>query len=230
MLTKWVFFFSLLLLAIGLIKPLQAEQQIKAIVFDFGSVIARTDKQAVVKFISHSLHISQEEAVDAIQQLKRYTLQEKEEQDFWIDYANAKSMILPDQWVEKLNEARFYALIETPGMVNLVKDLQKQGYPTALLSNVRESQAAVKRRLGYYHLFDPVLLSYEIGFKKPHPEAYQILLKRLNLPPQNVLFIDNQPRNVEAAKLLGLDGIVFVSREQLIEELKIRGIEVSSCL
>jgi epoxide hydrolase-like predicted phosphatase len=230
MLTKWLSLFSVLFLLIGTLSYLHAEQQqqkIKVIVFDFGSVIAKTDKQQVIQFIAQSLHISPEEAQDALKQLKQHTLQNKDEQEFWVTYANMKGITLPNNWVEKLNDARSHALKEIPGMIALVKDLQRQGYQTALLSNIRESQAAIKRKLGYYDLFHPAILSYEIGIRKPDPKAYQILLSRLQVPPQVILFIDNQQINVEAAKKLGMDGIVFTHTNQLIQELKQRGIEVS---
>lgn len=230
MLPKWIFLpLSILFLFIGIVGYLQAEQkQIKVIVFDFGSVITKTDKQSIIHFIAQSLHISPEEGEEAIHQLKQDTTQNKSEEEFWVAYANKKGMALPDRWNDKLSEVRFKAIKEMPGMISLVKELQRQGYQTALLSNVRESQAAIKRKLGYYHLFTPALLSYEIGVKKPDPKAYQILLSRLQVPPQAVLFIDNQQVNVEAAKKLGMDGIVFTGTSQLIQELKKRGIEVSA--
>jgi len=227
--TRWFSLLSMLFLIISTISSLQAteENKIKVVVFDFGSVIAKTDKQEVARFIAQSLHISESEALKAIEELKEHTVQGKAEQNFWIAYANAKGIILPNQWIEKLDEARLRALKEIPGMVKLVKDLQKQGYQTALLSNVRESQAAIKRKLGYYGLFDPILLSYQIGVRKPNPKAYEILLSTLKVPPQSVLFIDNQLKNVEAAKALGMDGVLFINRDELIQELNKRGVEIS---
>jgi putative hydrolase of the HAD superfamily len=155
-------------------------------------------------------------------------MQNKAEPEFWVAYANKRGLTLPANWMEKLNDTRRNAIREIPGMIALVKELQRQGYQTALLSNIRESQAAIKRKLGYYNLFNPVLLSYEIGVRKPDPKAYQILLSKLQVAPQTVLFIDNQPVNVEAAKKLGMDGIVFTNRDQLAQELKKRGIEIPS--
>lgn len=229
MLMKWVPFFAFLFLIMNNYGSLHAEKrQTKIIVFDFGSVIAKTDKQQVIHFISQSLKISPEDAQHVFQQLKEHTSQEKGEKEFWNTYAKEKKVTLPDHWLEKLDEERLSALQEIPGMVHLVKDLQRQGYQTALLSNVRGSQAAIKRKLGYYNLFDPVLLSYEIGIKKPDPEIYKLLLSKLQALPQTVLFIDNKQANVDAAKELGVDGIVFLSSDQLIQELGKRGIEIST--
>jgi len=229
--TKLTRLFFLLCFTVIFCSLLQAEQtkQNKVIVFDFGGVIAETDKEEVDHFIAQSLHITESEVQKAIAQLKLYTDtdQDKDEKDFWIKYAKEQRINLPQHWMQLLNQERFRALKTIPGMIALVKDLQKQGYQTALLSNVRKNQAAIKRKLGYYELFNPILLSYEIGARKPHRKAYDILLRRLNASPQQVIFIDNKRSNVEAAKSMGMDAINFVDANQLIQELRKRGIEVS---
>jgi len=161
-------FLPIFLFITSLFPHLEATQnrQIKVIVFDFGGVIAKTDKQQVAHFIAEMLHLSESEAFHALAELKIYTNQEKKEEDFWTEYATIKEIVLPTDWMEKLAEARLRALRPIPGMVALVKVLQEQGYQTALLSNVRKSQAEIKRKLGYYELFNPLLLSYDIGAKK----------------------------------------------------------------
>ena len=69
----------------------------------------------------------------------------------------------------------------------------------------------------------PVLLSYEIGVKKPNPEAFKILLQKLQLSASFVIFIDDRIENVEAAKNQGIDAILFVNPSQLKDELEKRG-------
>lgn len=104
----------------------------------------------------------------------------------------------------------------------MVKILQRRGYRTAMLSDVTQYQAEIIRKMGYYDLFSPLLLSYEIGVKKPNPEAFRILLKTLNLPASSVLFIDDRTENVEAAKKEGIDSIQFTSPLQLQKDLEKR--------
>ena len=78
-----------------------------------------------------------------------------------------------------------------PESLAIVKTLQSQGYQTAMLSDVTQYQAEIIRKMGYYDLFTPVLLSCEIGVKKPNPEAFQTLLQKLKLPASSVLFISS---------------------------------------
>lgn len=228
MVTKYPILFCFLFFLTSAFYPLTGAQEtkIKAIVFDFGGVFAKTDKQQVAEYVAKQLNISENEAKDVLLQAKEKTENDSMESDFWQNYSKTKEKKLPNDWLNQLNTARFQALKETPGMVDLVKELKKQGYQTALLSNVRKSSAQIKRKLGLYDLFHPTILSYESGYKKPDVKAYKLMLDKLNLPPQEVLFIDNRQVNIDAAKALGMDAILFENAEQLTQALKDRGIIV----
>ena len=91
-----------------------------------------------------------------------------------------------------------------------------------MLSDVTQYQAKIIRKMGYYDLFQPALLSYEIGVEKPHSEAFEILLKKLHLPPAAVVFVDDKSENVVAAKRQGIDVIQFISPKQLQDDLEKR--------
>jgi putative hydrolase of the HAD superfamily len=233
MLTKWITSFSLFLYFSSLI-PLHAAlpnetppSPPEVIVFDFSGVIAKTDKEELAEFIAGSLELSQEEALQALAQFKIYASKGGTQSDFWIAYAKSHDKSLPPGWFEQLYEAQLKAVKEIPGMTDLVKNLQKQGFQTALLSNVKEHHAKVKRQLGYYDLFYPVLLSYEVGANKPDPKIFEILLERLNKRADQILFIDNKLINVEGAQAMGIDSIFFTSKDQLIDALKERGVDAT---
>ena len=110
-----------------------------------------------------------------------------------------------------------------PEMYVLVDQLKAQQIPVALLSNIDDRLSNLIRDFGFYEPFEPCLLSCEIGVEKPDLKAYELLLKTLNLPAKDVVFIDDRPENVEAAKTLGLDAILFKSEQQLRNELRTRG-------
>ena len=67
--------------------------------------------------------------------------------------------------------------------------------------------------------FDKWILSYEVGFKKPAIEIYQKAMEWASVEPQKILFIDDMEKYVEVAISLGMQGIHFISAEQLKEEL-----------
>ena len=113
-------------------------------------------------------------------------------------------------------------LNESKEMRALVKFYKELGYRIALLSNVTAERAALLRSQGFYNDFSPALLSCEIGVDKPDPKAYQILLDTLQVSPENCIFIDDKSVNIEAAKALGIDAILFLSPQQVADELRMR--------
>jgi putative hydrolase of the HAD superfamily len=67
--------------------------------------------------------------------------------------------------------------------------------------------------------FDKWILSYEVGFKKPAVEIFQMAIGWASVEPQRILFIDDLKKHVEVAISLGMQGIHFVSAEQLKKQL-----------
>lgn len=205
------------------------QTQIQAIMFDFGGVIAKTDNQQVAHFIMKALDLSEDQAWVAVKKLKEAMKDDEEdfdEEEFWISYAESEQISLPADWTEQLDLAKKEALHTIPGMLELVQDLKKQGFIVGLLSNVHKSKVQIRRDMGFYDFFDPLLLSCELGVKKPDPKIFEILLNTLQqLLPEEILLIDDKQANIEAAGAFGIDGIKFSGYKDLIEELLKRGIE-----
>jgi len=67
--------------------------------------------------------------------------------------------------------------------------------------------------------FDKWILSYEVGFKKPAIEIFQKAIEWALVKPEKILFIDDMKKHVDVAISLGIQGIHFISAEQLKEEL-----------
>ena len=76
----------------------------------------------------------------------------------------------------------------------------------------------------FFHWFDGRVVSGEEKLRKPANEFYQILLDRYNLAPADVLFIDDNARNIKAAEALGIRSIRFRDPDQLETELKKEGL------
>ena len=71
-------------------------------------------------------------------------------------------------------------------------------------------------------IFDKWILSYEVGFKKPAVEIFQRAIEWALVEPQKILFIDDMKKHIEVAIALGMQGIHFVSAEQLREEAYVK--------
>jgi putative hydrolase of the HAD superfamily len=85
----------------------------------------------------------------------------------------------------------------------------RPAYRTAILSNADQSLRDRLRQLGIHDLFDTVVSSAEEGVAKPDAEIYRRAAKRLGLPPESCVFVDDYEANVQAAQALGMRGIVY---------------------
>jgi epoxide hydrolase-like predicted phosphatase len=196
---------------------------VQVVVFDFGGVVAKVNTSQLKNFFTSTVNISDSELSDAFREMQVYVSQGGTESDFWEQYAITHEKNLPLGWFDQFDNIFREAFEEIPETIQIIKELQAQGYKTTLLSDMTEHQAKIICQMGYFDLFHPLFLSYQTGVKKPDPEAFKILLKGLNLPPTHLIFIDDRNENVEAAKKEGIDAIQFSNPEQLKEELKKRG-------
>ena len=76
----------------------------------------------------------------------------------------------------------------------------------------------------FLHWFEGIVVSGDEKTRKPFPEFYQILLDRYQIDPGKAIFIDDVPRNLQGAEVLGIKGIHFQSPGQLRTELKTLGL------
>jgi len=91
-----------------------------------------------------------------------------------------------------------------PDFVAVAEQLKKR-YVLAMLSNdVSEWSAYLRSRFALDRLFASVVISGDQGFRKPDPRLYHVLLRSLNVAPQQCVFVDDQPRNLETAAQLGM--------------------------
>jgi epoxide hydrolase-like predicted phosphatase len=214
---------SLITLSFTVAASLMAISQ--AIVFDFGGVMTgEPNREAVITFICQSFCFSKEEFEKVNQEKRLAVKQGKTDEEFWISYAKNKGIQLPDNWGLSFKSVMRDAIGINPEMYILVNQLKEQHISIALLSNIDERLSKLIRDFGLYEPFNPCLLSCEIDAEKPDLKAYELLLTQLNLPPKEVLFIDDRLENIESAKTMGFDAILFESEQQLRNELRKRGI------
>jgi putative hydrolase of the HAD superfamily len=110
---------------------------------------------------------------------------------------------------------------EDPEVNNGIMYLKSKGYPVFLLSNTNELHFSyIMERYPIVHSLDEWILSYEVGAKKPKQKIYDTIFERTNTARNEVLYIDDIPEYVEAAKNYGLQGLVFKNAKDVWELLK----------
>ena len=110
----------------------------------------------------------------------------------------------------------------------LIKNLSKNGYKIYLLSNMNQSFYDVVEPSGLLDMVDGYVLSFKEHAIKPHTEIYKILIDRYNLNVEESLFIDDNSKNVETAKLLGMNAICVEKDkyDDLINKMKEKNINI----
>ena len=126
------------------------------------------------------------------------------------------------RWVDMLGGA-----IEDS--VTILKELidLKRHKVVALTNWSAETFPIALERFDFLHWFEGIVVSGEEQTRKPFKDIYDIALNRFDLTPEHTIFIDDNLRNVEAARQLNIKGIKFDNPRQLKQELKKFNIEVS---
>ena len=118
-----------------------------------------------------------------------------------------------EQWIDSIGEA-------FTGTVEILKQL-KHGYSLYGFSNwSAETFPYAREKYDFFDLFDDMVISGVVGFVKPEPEIYRIMLDKIGRPAQECLFIDDSLPNINQANTMGFATIHFQSPAQLEEELK----------
>lgn len=93
-------------------------------------------------------------------------------------------------------------------LVDRVRKLQADGYRTGIITNnVAEFGEGWRGLIPVDDLFEFVVDSSSVGVRKPDPAIFQIAIDTLGLPPSKIVFLDDYPANVVAARAQGMHAI-----------------------
>ena len=199
---------------------------IKTIFFDIGGVLIDIHPERTYQYLSDSADVEvsmvkESFPWDAHDQYERGIMNNE---DWFITYKES----LPQPCCLKRSDfwnAWKLLLGEEKNTVNILEALNKQ-YSIWLLSNTnpKHIQDEIEKRYLFPSLVNGAVYSYDVGFRKPEKEIYEIAMQRANTKPQECLFIDDLLENIQAAKQIGIEGIHFRSSEQLKQDLVHLGI------
>jgi putative hydrolase of the HAD superfamily len=112
--------------------------------------------------------------------------------------------------------------IENKEVSEIIRSL-KGRWRLGLLSNTDPLHFSyILSKFSVISTFDKFILSHEVGFKKPDARIFQKAMEWASVEPQKILFIDDTKGHVDAALSLGMQGIHFISAQQLKKELLIK--------
>jgi 2-haloacid dehalogenase len=100
--------------------------------------------------------------------------------------------------------------------VTILRELKDRGVPVYALTNMEATTYPQRReRFDFMRWFDGTVVSSSEGVVKPDARIFRLLLDRYGLEAEATLMIDDNPRNVDAARTLGMPTVLFESPEGL---------------
>lgn len=182
-------------------------KKIKFIFFDLGGVLV--DHIGALRKIARQLNITEEDTISLFKKnaddLDRGTLPW---QDFEIVFYNKlqPSQHLKHRLIESFVD-NFNPILETHNFINKIDKYIDMG----ILSNVSKDvfQLITKNKLIPNIHYKAEIISGEIGLIKPYKEIYEYAAKKINILPSEILLVDDKVINLETAKVLGWNSVLF---------------------
>ena len=202
-----------------------ASNNIRAIIFDIGRVLVRLDIAGAMRGLATSPSLSPEETWAAIEHDPR-----------WRDWQEGR--MSPRDWqlhicrrlgveltFEQFSKVWNRVLDPNPLVDPALLEYLSKHYRLAVLSNTDPLHVAeLERRFDFFRFFPRRIYSSTVGATKPSPLIFREALRACKVTAGNALYIDDIPAYVDAARQLGMSGIVFRSPEQLAADLEILGL------
>lgn len=165
------------------------------------------------------------DAITAYQEIHNAVAEEIDELDRQADagFISQKEQINGYKELTGDNEATILDYLKKEHRVNepivdIIKGLKKK-YKLGMLSNigVKWYEELVPEEIR--KLFDVTVLSNEVGMVKPYPEIYEYLVDKLEVEPNETIFIDDLQENCEGARAIGIQTIHYTDVQKLKKEL-----------
>lgn len=193
---------------------------IKTVIFDLGGVLVRTEDPAPRKLLADRYGISSNQLSDLVYRSEsgmKAMVGEITTAQHWefID----RELGLPHGSIDQFENEFWGGDHLDRVLIDFISGLRSE-YQTALLSNAWDNLRHLLEDLWRVdHVFDRIFVSAEIGAAKPDPAIYQFVFQELEKKPEEIVFVDDFEVNVTSARELGMQAILFRSREQALQEL-----------
>ncbi len=198
---------------------------IKAIIFDVGGVLIHYDNTRNY-FMSEMARIAKKTKVTKEKIAYVYNVlfpmfEEGKMSKKEYDRRMAKLFGISEKEVDWYGNFVKYAKLNKP-IFRLIERLRSKGIAIAYFSNVDKSRYMHMKLLlkPYAKLFDYSFASCYMGTRKPYKIAFEKVLRKMRVKPEEALFVDNEPKNVEGAEKAGIKSILFKNNKDLEKRIK----------
>lgn len=173
---------------------------IKAVVFDFGGVLAEEGFKAGINEIAKKNSIDpdmlRKKAFDAVYDTGFVTGKIRDN-DFWARFRKDTGIEGSDEELTEIVLSRFTL---RSFMIETVKRLRKMGVKTYVLSDQTHWIEDLNQKSGFFTLFDKVFNSYRLGATKKESSTFDFVINSIGIDPEDMLFIDDHAAHIRRAQ------------------------------
>jgi epoxide hydrolase-like predicted phosphatase len=192
---------------------------IRAVFFDFGGVIMRTEYQSPRQKLAERFNLDYDEidkAVFGSESARRASLGEITEDEHWS--AISKRFKQPASEMQVFRNNFFGGDVIDHNLVEYIKTLQGKVH-TGLISNAWSGLREFISGKKLIDLFDTVIISAEVGVVKPSARIYELALEQAKVSASEAVFVDDVPVNIEACEKVGMKGVLFKDPQESLKQL-----------
>ena len=193
---------------------------IRAVFFDFGGVIARTEYQAPRQHLAERLGMEYEDVVKIVFESpssNRATVGEISAEEHWAEVT--KRLRQPASETETIREEFFAGDVIDYDIVSYLRSLRSEYY-VGLISNAWSDMRDYITGQKFADAFDHMVISAEVGARKPEARIYQIALEQAGVSPNEAVFVDDFFENIEGCQAIGMHGVHFHDPQVAMTELR----------
>ena len=196
--------------------------EIKNLIFDYGKVLVDYEFLPIVRnFFDNEDEMRQFMDIFTSQPF----INECDQEDVPFEQIICNKQMLYPQFARQLEQFRDsyvdFVTGEIPGMKETLVELKERGFKLYGLTNWCSKVYDVMPLYDIFQLLDGMLISSDVHLIKPDPAIYLCLCQKYGLKPQECVFTDDKPINVQGARKVGMQGIVFHSAKQYRDELSL---------
>jgi epoxide hydrolase-like predicted phosphatase len=193
---------------------------IKAVFFDLGGVIVRTEFQAPRQQLAEKLGMEYDDLSRIVFEGEsgvRAALGEITSADHWASVI--QRLKRPASELSRIRDEFFAGDIVDRTLVEYIRSLRGK-YKTGLISNAWSDLRDFVVREKFDDVFDKMIISAEVGALKPEPKIFQIALEQIGVSPNEAVFVDDFKANIVGGEKVGIKGIHFKDAESTMKQLK----------
>ena len=198
----------------------RANGKIDIVLFDFGGVIAEEGFKQGLTAVARANGVDEGAFVQAAFDIiysTGYVLGKAPESAFW-DALKRETGVRGDD--ASLRNEIFSRFILRDWMIDLVNKLKANGIKVGILSDQTDLLEELDKKYDFFRLFNYIFSSYRLGKGKRDASLFDDVARAVNVEPDRILFIDDDPGHVNRARQKGWKAMLYIEQAGFQQELE----------